>query len=112
MICERLTEDHNIDASDVSVEVTGKVVKLTGLVDNRQTKFQIEDLVERCGGVKDIDNQLRVQPTNASSRDNEWSTSSQGDTPYGRSANESRSSLSGPSATTGTTTSSTPSKRN
>ena len=60
IICERLTDDPRIDASDVSVEVTQKVVRLTGSVDDRRTKYAIEDLIERCG-VKDIDNQLRVQ---------------------------------------------------
>jgi BON domain len=44
----------------VSVEVTQTVVRLTGSVDDRRTKYAIEDLIERCG-VKDIDNQLRVQ---------------------------------------------------
>ena len=61
MICERLSDDPRIDASDVSVEVTQRLVKLTGTVAERRTKYQIEDLIERCGGVKDIDNQLRVQ---------------------------------------------------
>ena len=60
IICERLTDDPRIDASDVSVEVTQKVVRLTGSVDDRRTKYAIEDLIERCG-VKDTDNQLRVQ---------------------------------------------------
>jgi BON domain len=60
IICERLTDDPRIDASDVSVEVTQKVVRLTGSVDDRRTKYAIEDLIERCG-VNDIDNQLRVQ---------------------------------------------------
>ncbi len=60
IICERLTDDPRIDASDVSVEVTQTVVRLNGSVDDRRTKYAIEDLIERCG-VKDIDNQLRVQ---------------------------------------------------
>jgi BON domain len=60
MICERLTDDPRIDASEVSVEVTQKVVRLTGSVEDRRTKHAIEDLIDRCG-VKDIDNQLRVQ---------------------------------------------------
>jgi osmotically-inducible protein OsmY len=61
MICERLTDDPAIDASNVTIDVTGQVVKLTGMVDDRSTKYEIEELVERMGGVKDIDNQLRVQ---------------------------------------------------
>lgn len=61
MICERLTDDPRIDASDVNVEVKDKVVKLTGFVSDRRSKYEIEDVVEHCGGVKDIDNQVRVR---------------------------------------------------
>jgi hypothetical protein len=61
LICEHLTDDPAIDASNVSIDVTGQVVKLTGTVDDRSTKYEIEELVESLGGVKDIDNQLRVQ---------------------------------------------------
>jgi hypothetical protein len=61
MICERLTDDPRIDASDVSIEVRDKVVKLSGAVPDRRTKYEIEDVVERCGGVKDIENQIRVK---------------------------------------------------
>ncbi len=61
MICERLTDDPRIDASDVNIDVRDKIVKLSGVVSDRRTKYEIEDLVERCGGVKDIDNQVRVR---------------------------------------------------
>jgi hypothetical protein len=50
-----------IDASEINVEVTSQIVKLTGTVDDRSTKYDVEELIERCGGVKDIDNQLRVR---------------------------------------------------
>ena len=61
LICERLTDDPSIDASEISLEVTSQIVKLTGTVDDRRTKYEVEELIERCGGVKDIDNQLRVR---------------------------------------------------
>jgi osmotically-inducible protein OsmY len=61
MICERLTDDPRIDASDVTVEVNQGIVRLTGAVGERRTKYQIEDLIERCGGVQDVDNQLRIR---------------------------------------------------
>jgi osmotically-inducible protein OsmY len=61
IICEKLTDDPDIDASEISVDVTSQVVKLTGTVDDRSTKYEVEELIERCGGVKDIDNQLRVR---------------------------------------------------
>jgi osmotically-inducible protein OsmY len=77
LICERLTEDPQIDASNVSIDVSGQVVKLTGTVDDRSTKYEIEELIESMGGVKDIDNQLRVQRSQSN-----WnqSGSSQGST--------------------------------
>jgi osmotically-inducible protein OsmY len=61
IICERLSDDPDIDASEITVTVSGGVVKLTGTVESRADKYQVEELIERCGGVKDIDNQLRAQ---------------------------------------------------
>jgi osmotically-inducible protein OsmY len=61
IICEKLTDDPTIDATEINVEVTSQIVKLTGTVDDRFTKYDVEELIERCGGVKDIDNQLRVR---------------------------------------------------
>ncbi len=34
---------------------------LTGTVEDRQAKRLAEDIVERCPGVKDVQNQIRVQ---------------------------------------------------
>lgn len=59
-VCESLTDDPRIDASQVDVEVSGRCVTLTGEVDSRRTKHLIEDLVDRCRGVESIDNRLRV----------------------------------------------------
>lgn len=59
-ICERLTDDRWIDASDVSVRVAGGVVTLEGSVDDRQLKHRIEDVVEQCGGVTEIRNYIAV----------------------------------------------------
>ena len=56
-----MTDDPDIDASEISIDVTSQVVKLTGTVDDRSVKYEVEELIERCGGVKDIDNQLRVR---------------------------------------------------
>jgi osmotically-inducible protein OsmY len=61
IICEKLTDDPMIDASEINVEVTSQIVRLTGTVDDRSTKYDVEELIEHCGGVKDIDNQLRVR---------------------------------------------------
>lgn len=68
-ICERLTDDHEIDASDVSVQARGGVVTLEGTVGARAIKHRIEDIVEQCGGVSDIRNHLTVKPREYGGRD-------------------------------------------
>ena len=44
MICERLMQDGNIDASDVEIRVASGLVTLEGSVDSRMAKYQIEDI--------------------------------------------------------------------
>lgn len=61
LVCECLMEDPDIDASEVTIEVSGAVVTLTGTVDDRRAKYRIEEAAESVGGIKDINNQLRVQ---------------------------------------------------
>lgn len=60
MICERLSDDPDIDPSDVSLEVKNGEVTLEGQVEDRATKYQIEELVDGCGGVREVHNRLRV----------------------------------------------------
>lgn len=60
-ISERLMEARYIDSSDVTVEVSGAKVVLEGTVPQRRMKHAIEDLVDACPGVQDIDNRIRVQ---------------------------------------------------
>jgi len=62
-ICERLMQADYIDSSKVSVEVTGAKVILEGTVPDRHMKHVIEDLVDACPGVQDIDNRIRVAGT-------------------------------------------------
>jgi osmotically-inducible protein OsmY len=59
-ISERLMESHYIDSSDVSIDVRGAKVVLEGTVPSRHMKHAIEDLVDACPGVQDIDNRVRV----------------------------------------------------
>jgi osmotically-inducible protein OsmY len=61
LICEALTDDDQIDASDISVEVKSSQVKLTGTVSDRQKKYMVEEMIEDMSGVKEVDNQLRVR---------------------------------------------------
>lgn len=77
MICERLTDDPRIDASEVTIEVKGKVVKLSGSVQDRRTKYEIEEVVESCGGIDDIQNSIRARSRwGTSTSDTEQSGSS------------------------------------
>jgi hypothetical protein len=59
-ICGQLYDDPRIDSSEVTVDVEEGKVVLQGSVEARFMKHAIEDLVDRCPGVKDIDNRIRV----------------------------------------------------
>lgn len=59
-ICERLMAAAYIDAAEVSVEVQDGKVTLVGTVPERRMKHRIEDVVDECMGVEDIDNRIRV----------------------------------------------------
>ncbi|MGJ4801847.1 BON domain-containing protein [Luteimonas sp. SDU82] len=59
-LCERLTHDDDVDASNIEVEVKQGVVTLSGTVGERWMKHRAEDLAERCGGVRDVENRIRV----------------------------------------------------
>ena len=59
-VCERLTMDHDVDASEIEVAVSDAVVTLSGTVNERHAKRIAEDLCESVRGVKDVQNNLRV----------------------------------------------------
>lgn len=61
MIHEALTDHEHIDATNITVDVKNGEVVLTGTVDDRNAKRLAEDIVERVSGVRDVQNQLRVQ---------------------------------------------------
>jgi osmotically-inducible protein OsmY len=60
IICERLTDDPFIDASNVTIEVRDSVVTVQGMVHARQQKYAIEDLIGDVSGVTEIHNQVSV----------------------------------------------------
>jgi len=60
-ISERLMQARHIDSSEVTVGVSGAKVVLEGTVPERRMKHAIEDLVDACPGVQDIDNRIRVR---------------------------------------------------
>jgi osmotically-inducible protein OsmY len=59
-VCDLLTENPDIDASEIEVNVKGCVVTVAGSVENRRIKRMVEDLVENVNGVVDVRNELRV----------------------------------------------------
>jgi hypothetical protein len=73
-LCERLTRAPDIDPSDVTVEVARGKVTLDGRVDARWVKHQIENLVDACPGVKDIDNRLSVESSRSARSGGEHSS--------------------------------------
>jgi hypothetical protein len=58
---DHLTEDADIDASDIQCAVRNGEVTLTGTVSGRDVKRRVEDLVESISGVSDVQNNLRVK---------------------------------------------------
>lgn len=60
-VCERLTDDARIDASNVTIDVNQGAVTLSGTVPERYMRYAAEDLVDDAMGVESINNQLRVQ---------------------------------------------------
>lgn len=59
-VCDRLTEDHDVDASDIEVVVQAGEVTLEGTVGERRLKWMAEEIASRCSGVLDVHNHLRV----------------------------------------------------
>jgi osmotically-inducible protein OsmY len=79
LICERLSDDPEIDASDITVSVQGGKVTLEGSVDSRRTKNAAEDIAEQFGS-QEVQNNLRV------SRQNDRQFGSSGQSGMGASA--------------------------
>jgi osmotically-inducible protein OsmY len=59
-INDRLSDDPMLDASNISVTVSGAEVTLEGFVSSRWDKRRAEDLVEEISGVRHVQNNLRV----------------------------------------------------
>jgi osmotically-inducible protein OsmY len=59
-VCDRLTDDSRIDATDVEVVVDNGEVTLSGAVYSRGEKRKAEDVAESIPGVRDVHNNLRV----------------------------------------------------
>lgn len=76
-ICERLTQDHRIDAGEIEVSVSDGEVTLKGQVTDRRQKHMAEDLAESVTGVKDVTNQIRVASSQGKASGEENASTSQ-----------------------------------
>jgi hypothetical protein len=70
-VCEYLTEDDDVDASEIDVKVEQCEVTLTGMVPSRDMKRRAERIAERASGVRDIHNQLKVDRDRRDDRDSD-----------------------------------------
>jgi osmotically-inducible protein OsmY len=61
VVCDRLTDNEWLDASDVDCNVVAGEVILTGSVDSRYAKRLAENIAESVSGVQNVQNNLRVQ---------------------------------------------------
>jgi hypothetical protein len=60
-VCDALTADPFIDATEITITVHSGDVTLEGTVDDRQAKRRAEDCVEDLPGVRQVHNRLTVQ---------------------------------------------------
>lgn len=65
-VCQCLTDDDHIDATNIDVTVNDREVLLSGTVQTRAEKRHAEDVIEHLPGVRDVINNLRVTPDTAS----------------------------------------------
>jgi len=65
-VADRLSADPWIDASQIDLAVEAGVVTLTGSVEDRRQKRLAEDVADSVSGVRDVQNQLRIEPTTGS----------------------------------------------
>jgi hypothetical protein len=59
-VCDRLTDDAHIDASDIEVTVADGEVTLSGTLRSRNAKRRSAYIAEQVRGVKDVHNLIRV----------------------------------------------------
>lgn len=60
-VCERLTENPDLDAREIEIRVEDREVTLEGKVEDRHAKRLAEDLAEVVPGVRDVHNHLKVE---------------------------------------------------
>jgi osmotically-inducible protein OsmY len=60
-VCDRLSHDWGLDASEIEVMVSNGEVTLTGTISDFSQKFRAERIADSVSGVNDVHNELRVQ---------------------------------------------------
>src|SRR4029078_11722521 len=60
-INERMTDDSELDASDIEVEVKDGTVTLAGTVSERHAHARAEDIAESVSGVSNVQNNVKVK---------------------------------------------------
>ena len=60
-VCDRLSDDDEIDGSEISVTVKAGEVTLEGTVVDRHSKHRAEDVAESVSGVREVINHLRAK---------------------------------------------------
>jgi hypothetical protein len=60
-VCDRLSDDDEVDARDISVSVASGEVTLAGTVSDRYIKRRAEHIAASVSGVNDVHNRLRTQ---------------------------------------------------
>jgi hypothetical protein len=61
---EHLTEDPYVDATNISISVSGGEVTLSGTVESREAKHRAERAIEDVSGVNHVQNNLRIERPN------------------------------------------------
>lgn len=59
-ICENLYDSRMIDASEIEVNVKDGHVTLSGTVDSREAKREVESLIDSVRGVEDVSNNIKL----------------------------------------------------
>jgi hypothetical protein len=60
-VCDRLSQDDEVDASDISVRVENGEVTLEGTTETRRQKHRAEEIAADVAGVSDVHNNVRVR---------------------------------------------------
>ena len=74
-VCDRLSDDHDVDASDIEVSVSDREVTLSGEVNSKQAKRCAEDCADSVSGIEHVQNNLRVKKSGSGEESNQDSKS-------------------------------------